>query len=56
MTVEAHAFSQGIDITSSVGPFTWSHQQYRVVTLVPLLNNAYNFATNQATATAALRA
>ena len=24
MTVEAHAFSHGIDITSSVGPFSWS--------------------------------
>ena len=24
MTLEAHAFSQGTDITSSVGPFTWS--------------------------------
>src|ERR1700722_14734979 len=24
MTVEAHAFSQGSDITLSVGPFTWS--------------------------------
>ena len=24
MTVEAHAFSQGADITTSVGPFTWS--------------------------------
>ncbi len=23
MTVEAHAFSQGTDITQSVGPFTW---------------------------------
>ena len=26
MTLEAHAFSQGSDITSSVGPFTWSAQ------------------------------
>ncbi len=53
MTVEAHAFSQGTDVTSSVGPFTWSAQNQSVVTLTPLVNTAYNFATNQATATAA---
>jgi hypothetical protein len=52
MTVEAHAFSQGTDVTSSVGPFTWSAQNQSVVTLTPLVNTAYNFATNQATATA----
>ena len=53
MTVEAHAFSHGSDITSSVGPFTWSADNATVVTLTPLVNIAYNFATNQATATAA---
>ena len=54
MTVEAHAFSQGTDITASVGPFTWSARDPSVVTLTPLLNNnhAYLFPTNQATATA----
>ena len=52
MTVEAHAFSQGTDVTSAVGPFTWSAQNSSVVTLTPLVNTAYNFATNQATATA----
>jgi hypothetical protein len=52
MTVEAHAFSQGTDVTSSVGPFTWSAQNPSVVNLVPLVNTAYKFATNQATATA----
>ena len=52
MTVEAHAFSQGTDITSSVGPFTWSANNPSVVSLVPLVNEAYNFATNQATANA----
>ena len=35
MTVEAHAFSQGVDITSSVGPFTWSANNSSVVTLIP---------------------
>jgi hypothetical protein len=53
MTVEAHAFSQGTDITSSVGPFTWSASNNSVVTLTPIVNSAYNFPTNQATATAA---
>src|SRR5271169_5330619 len=52
MTVEAHAFSQGTDITSSVGPFNWSANNPSVVSLVPLVNIAYNFATNQATANA----
>jgi hypothetical protein len=52
MTVEAHAFSQGTDITASVGPFTFSANNFSVVTLTPIPNSAYNFATNQATATA----
>jgi len=52
MTVEAHAFSRGTDITSSVGPFSWSANNPSVVSLVPLVNEAYNFATNQATANA----
>jgi hypothetical protein len=54
MTVEAHAFSQGSDITSSVGPFTWSADNLSVVTVTPLLNIAYNFPTNQATAKAGI--
>ena len=61
MTVEAHAYSQGTDITASVGPFTWSANNTAVVGLVPLPNTTFipgtnvtfNFATNQATATAA---
>jgi len=52
MTVEARAFSQGADITTSVGPFTWSANSPSVVTLTPLNNTTYNFPTNQATATA----
>ena len=52
MTVEAHAYSQGTDITASVGPFTWSANNPSVVTLTPLPNNSFQFATNQATATA----
>ena len=52
MTVEAHAFSQGSDITASVGPFTWSADNLSVVSVTPLVNIAYNFPTNQATAKA----
>ena len=52
MTVEAHAYSNGTDITTSVGPFTWSANNSSVVTLTPLNNSAFNFPTNQATATA----
>jgi hypothetical protein len=52
MTLEAHAFSQGADITASVGPFTWSANNPSVVNLIPLVNSAYNFPTNQITATA----
>jgi len=52
MTVEAHAYSHGTDITASVGPFTWSANNASVVTLTPLTNSSFNFPTNQATATA----
>jgi hypothetical protein len=52
MTVEAHAFSQGTDITATVGPFTFSATSTSVVNLVPLVNTAYNFPTNQVTAIA----
>src|SRR5438067_4400345 len=54
MTLEAHAFSQGVDVTASVGPFTWSETNSTVATLTPLVNNAYRFATNQVTATASV--
>jgi len=58
MTVEAHAFSQGVDVTSSVGPFTWSTNSNAVVSVNPLRSEVvyngatYNIATNQATAVA----
>jgi len=52
MTFEAHAFHNGTDITASVGPFTWSANNVSVVTLSPLVNLAYDFPTNQVTATA----
>jgi hypothetical protein len=52
MTLEAHAFSQGADVTSSVGPFTWSANNASVVNLIPLTDTAYNFPTNRASAVA----
>jgi hypothetical protein len=52
MTLEAHAFSQGTDITASVGPFTWSANNASVVNLIPLVDTAYNFPTSQVTAQA----
>jgi len=60
MIVQAHAFSQGVDITSSVGPFNWTANNSSVVTLKPLPNTTFNpitnqmyaFATNEATALA----
>jgi hypothetical protein len=52
MTVEAHAYSKGNDITASVGPFTWSANNPAVVTITPVNGSAFNFATNQATAQA----
>jgi len=53
MTLEAHAFSQGTDVTASVGPFSFSANNSTVVTLTPIVNSNFNFPTNQATAKAA---
>ena len=59
MTVEAHAFSEGIDITSEVGTFTWSANNASVVTIAPIVQNVvygsftYNVTLNQARLTAA---
>jgi hypothetical protein len=58
MTVEAHAYSQGSDITASVGPFTWSANNASVVKITPLVTSnqlgspVFPFATNQATVAA----
>lgn len=54
MTLEAHAFSRGVDVTASVGPFTWSQSNNAVATLTPVVNNSYTFPTNRVTATAAV--
>lgn len=55
MTVQALAFSQGTDITGTVGPFTWSANNTSVVNINPITTNfTYNVPTNQAVATAAI--
>jgi hypothetical protein len=54
MTLQASAYSQGVDVTPSVGPFTWSATSPSVVSITPIVTNpTYGVATNQATATAA---
>jgi hypothetical protein len=59
MTVQAHAFSQGVDITSSVGTFTWSANNSSVVKITPIVTNVvlngitFPIALDQATLTAA---
>lgn len=58
ITLQATAYSQGIDVTPSVGPFTFSAVSSSVVTIAPLATNllvngtTYQVFTNQATATA----
>jgi hypothetical protein len=50
-TLQATAFSQGVDITASVGPFTWSQVNAGVAKLTPIVTvTSYNVPTNQATA------
>ncbi len=46
--MQATAFSQGVDITASVGPFTWSKLNNSVVDISPLVTSSTNVATNQA--------
>ena len=50
MTVQAYAYSQGSDITQSVGPFTWTANNPSVVQITPIVSNqTYKFPTYQAT-------
>jgi hypothetical protein len=53
ITLQATAYSQGIDVTSSVGQFNFSAVNPSVVTIVPIITSSYNVVTNEATATAA---
>ena len=46
-TLEARAFSQGVDITSSVGPFTWNAVNLGVVKITPIIDPSITLATNQ---------
>jgi len=50
-TLQATALSQGTDITSTVGPFTWTEEATSVVTVKPTIDLTTDLATNQATAT-----
>lgn len=57
MTVQATAYSQGVDVTQSVGPFTWSANNTSVARITPIVSNIvgstnYSFPTYQATVTA----
>ena len=49
-TLQAKAFSQGVEITGSVGPFTWTEVNATVATITPIVTTSDNVATNQATA------
>ncbi len=48
-TLQATAFSQGVDITASVGPITWNDANGAVVTTTPVVNSSTSVATNQVT-------
>lgn len=48
-TLQATAYSQGVDITASVGPFTWSAANASVITTNPVVNSSTSVATNQVT-------
>ncbi len=52
-TLQATAFSQGRDVTASVGPFTWNAGTTGVVTLVPTISSSTGVTTNLATASPA---
>ncbi|MGC2542083.1 MAG: hypothetical protein WA372_12830, partial [Candidatus Sulfotelmatobacter sp.] len=53
LTLQAQAFSQGVDVTSSVGPFTWNQANPNVVTITPIISasntTGIDVPTNQAT-------
>lgn len=48
-TLQATAYSKGVDVTSLVGPFTWSQNNLNVVKITPVINSSTNVVTNQAT-------
>jgi hypothetical protein len=48
--LQATAYSKGVDVTASVGPFTWTLSSSGVGTVTPIVDPTFNVATNQATA------
>jgi hypothetical protein len=46
-TLQATAYSQGVDITASVGPFSWSDTNGTVVSVTPIVVSPINIATDQ---------
>jgi hypothetical protein len=48
-TLQATAYSKGGDITSSVGPFTWTESNSAVKITPIVTNSTYNVPTNQVT-------
>jgi hypothetical protein len=50
-TLEAKAFSNGVDITASVGPLVWSETSPSVAKVTPVTSTSDNTPTNQATVT-----
>jgi hypothetical protein len=54
-TLQATAFSQGNDITATVGPFAWSEVNTNVVKVTPIVTSTqYSVPTNQATVSGAV--
>ncbi len=52
--LQATAYNKGVDITDSVGPFTWSEVGTSVAKITPFVTvTAYNVPTNQANASPA---
>jgi WD40 repeat protein len=50
-TLQAKAYSQGIDYTAAVGPFGWLEANAGVAGLAPIITSSTNIATNQVTVT-----
>ena len=48
-TLQATAYSQGVDISPLVGPVTWNQANVNVVTITPITTSSANVPTNQAT-------
>ena len=48
MTLQATAFSKGVDITGVVGPFTWSQSSSTIFKVTPVISSSDNVPTNQA--------